>query len=174
MGGTDVTVCRIAGAVCLFACGCLLGCWRAARLKRRVTSLEEMRGFFEKMCVSIEYAALPMEEIMRDAARSGGPVVFSDCLSRLEGGEPFPEAFAASLRQYAAELALTPEVAGILIRTAERLGRTDAKGQAALLRLGLCELEPGLASASEDARRRGKLFRSLGLLGGLLGVVLFL
>ena len=165
---------RMLGALCLFGCGCALGLWMSARLRRRLRSLEEMRGFFERMCASIGYAAPPMEEVVREIAEDGTLLAARDCLVRLRQGEPFPAAFAKAVQANAAALSLTSEDAALLVRAAERLGRTDAKGQAALLRLGIAELEPQIAAAAEDVRRRGKLYRSLGVLGGLAGVILLI
>lgn len=165
---------RVLGAFCLLGSGCALGWKTSMRLKRRLDSLEDMRGFLERLHASISYAAPPMEEIVREMAEDGTFFIASECLLRLRHGAPFPEAFAQTLRRNETALSLTREDTALLIRSVERLGRTDAQGQVALLKLGMSELEPRIASAAENVQRKGKLYRSLGVLGGLAGVVLFL
>lgn len=169
-----MTAFRVLGAFCLFGSGCVLGWKMAGRLKRRLDSLEAMQCFLERLCVSICYVAPPMEEIVRELAADVSFPVVADCLARLEQGKPFPNAFADALRMNATALALTEEDVTLMLRTVERLGRTDAAGQASLLQLGVSELKPRIASAAEIVQRRGRLYRSLGVLGGLACVVLLL
>lgn len=165
---------KLVGAGCMVCCGVCAGTLFSGRLKRRVRSLLELRGFFTGMRASMQYTAAPMEQLVWEAVTPDSPPWLSEALSSLRMGEPFPAAFGSAVERFACDSALTREDVRTVQRLVSRLGTTDANGENALLTLGLTELETRLAAAEQDAARRCRLFRSLGLLGGVLCAVLLM
>ena len=71
-------------------------------------------------------------------------------------------------------MGLTAQDVAVVARAASRIGSTDIDGQLAWLSLVLTEIDGQLAAAAADEQKRGRLFRSLGLLGGAAMVILLL
>ncbi len=165
---------KLIGAACIIAGGAALGRLLAGRLSTRASSLRSLRLFFQQMRAQIEYVAEPVDEIVASAARRSTAEWLSVCAAHMRAGLPFPEALTATLADCGRRMGLTAEDIAVVGRAASRIGSTDIDGQMSWLSLVLTEIDGLLAAASADEQKRGRLFRSLGLLGGAAMVILLL
>ena len=56
----------------------------------------------------------------------------------------------------------------------ENLGMTDVASQVSAIETAIVSLDSALKEAEEDYRRLGKMYRSVGVLGGLLVAIIFI
>lgn len=93
------------------------------------------------------------------------------CLSFHQNGMAFPAAWRESLKDPALDV-LTEEERQILSDIGDVLGSTGLQGQLDQLHLLQIRLKNQLDAASQHYATSGKLYRSLGLMGGVLLVIL--
>lgn len=93
------------------------------------------------------------------------------CLSFHQSGMAFPAAWRESLKDPALDV-LTEEERQILSDIGDVLGSTGLQGQLDQLHLLQIRLKNQLDAASQHYATSGKLYRSLGLMGGVLLVIL--
>lgn len=93
------------------------------------------------------------------------------CLSFHQNGMAFPAAWRESLKDPALDV-LTEEERQILSDIGDVLGSTGLQGQLDQLHLLQIRLKNQLDVASQHYATSGKLYRSLGLMGGVLLVIL--
>ncbi len=142
--------CRAAAALCLLLCSSGTGLYLANRLHRRAASLQQLT----RLCVRLE-GLLGMK------LPTGVLTAMLVEEKLLPAGDPWE-----SLRRY------TGPGQGACRELAALIGRGDAESQIAAVRL----IETGLLAqerlAREEARAKGRLYSTLGVLGGLLAAVL--
>ena len=117
----------------------------------------------------MSYTARPMPELWRRLAQHECFATFSLVgeVTAALAREPFVSAFAAAVKQAQEEGALLPSAGRLLLEFGEGCGRTDLVGQQAHV-----EYYRTLLSAEEEEARRlwqekGRMYRVLGLTGGV-------
>ena len=94
----------------------------------------------------------------------------SQTAAHMQQQTPFVQAWS---EQVQAEKHLSPEVKEVLLELGEELGRTDLEGQLSALSQAHIQLQRFQDTYRVTYQKKGKLYRSLGLLAGLLLAVLF-
>ncbi len=61
-----------------------------------------------------------------------------------------------------------------ILALSENLGMTDVDSQVGAIETAIVSLDFALKEAEEDYKRLGKMYRSVGVLGGLLGAIIFI
>ncbi|MFO8059155.1 MAG: stage III sporulation protein AB [Bacillota bacterium] len=146
------------------------------QLESRYRDLESVRSGLRALISEIEYTRKPLPDAWRELAEMhGGAVarIFGRAaeLFGSEGAYTAGAAWVESLRQCSGELSLTAEDLRILASLGPCLGTSGGADQIRHLQAADERLSDQMNEAREDSRRRGKLFRSLGLLGGILVAV---
>lgn len=163
---------RMAAALAMTAACGGLGYSAARSPIRRRTALEELGRAVDRLEIAMLEKRMPLGE----ALRSGGGALFERAAVYLEELEP-----DKALRRAAQELsgrmgaldALTPDDMTAVYHLADELGRQGAQRQRLLLHETREELRRLEVQAALQAAEKGKLYVSLGVLGGLmLGVAL--
>lgn len=104
--------------------------------------------------------------------RAAGAAEFSNltflliCEAKMQAGENFPESWREAVAEDASMLG--KEAAPIVSQLAGVLGASDLESQLAALDHGIALLESRLREAREYARIHKKLYRTLGVLTGLM------
>ena len=163
------------GAVVL--AGLALGQLYALQLQARYRDLESLRAGLRGLMTEIEYAKKPLPEAWKELAGvyGGACSMVFDRASRLFGTDGHPtagRAWRGALADCRGELHLSREDARIMDGLGAVLGKSGRADQVNHIR----SMDERLAAQMEEARgqsaRRGRLSRSLGLLGGMLMAVI--
>lgn len=160
----------------LAATACLsIGRWASAQMNKRVQQLEaaiSLIEFFKAQLVftMAEPARILQEAVSRKAVKN--LPFLSTCLDFYKQGEVFPDAWQKSLLAERSD-ALNSEDRQILIDLGGILGSTGLQGQLDQLNLLENRLQIQRDAAAQRYQTSGKLYQSLGLMGGLALVILF-
>ncbi len=158
----------------------LVGFYRASLFSGRVSALEAFIASLSQLGLLISYEALPLYEAADRLAKSANAAApFWAALSEILPGAPdVLAAWDAAMRQGKAKneriSSLLPEDEAVLIEFAAGLGRSDVKTQLSGIALAAERLRPHLARAKAQSESRGKVARSLGVLGGLAIFILLM
>lgn len=148
------------------------------RLHKRIGSLKEMRKLMEILQGEIRYAVDPLGVALKNMAQQASPVFqrfFLKVAERMEKreGQTLAEIFQTESTLLRKESGLWESDIQSLIQIGLRLGYLDVQMQLKTMEFYLEELKNACAMAEEEYREKGKLYRSLGFMGGLfLAVVL--
>lgn len=150
----------------------------STRLFRRITNLKEMRKLVEILQGEVRYAISPLGEAIKNTAKHASPVLQTFFLSVAEDmeqrdGRTLEEIFGAESKMLLTQSALEERDIQMLVQMGAGLGYLDVQMQVKTMEYYLEELKKACAMAEEEYREKGKLYRSLGFMGGLfLAVVL--
>ena len=164
---------KLCGLLCVLFCCAGIGVYSARRLSLRVESLEALASLFRQLESLVLYTADPLGKLFSHMEKEFPNLPFlRECRLLIEGKISFPTAFSAAIRQTAFEMGLRREDIELLCQPGSQLGKTDLKGQQSLYQLLELRVSERLSLAREDAEKKGKIYRSVGLLGGV-ALVLF-
>lgn len=154
-----------------------LGQLWALHLESRHRDLESIRVGLRALATEIEYARRPLPRAWRDLADTYGGAcaeIFSAAAAAFgeEDAATAGAAWTAALRRCAPAVHLTAEDGRILASLGGVLGASAGSDQVGHLRAVDERLADQMEEARRRSRRRGKLSRSLGLLGGILIAVI--
>lgn len=150
---------------------------KSRELSVRVRQLEAFVGAISMISTEIRYLASPVGVLMTkvDALEEYRELkIFGICADKLAEIPDFSKAWELSLTQARPFLSLNDGDCEALLWFGRVLGTTDVDGQTASCGRYADLLSQRLTVAREDRGKRGKLFSSLGVLGGIFFVVLFL
>lgn len=152
----------------LILTGAFAGLQASLKLARRERELEAFFRFVQNAETEVLFSALPVSEVVE---RHGGELPFlRRCASLCAGGEDFSLAWERAIRE---TVRGNRGDADLFLRFGEGFGATDAQGQEAHCRLTLGLTDQRLRDAREERRQKGRLYRMLGVLGGLAAALVF-
>ena len=163
------------GMLLLVVSGMMTGTAAAARLKRRVESLSSMLAALELMRGEIGTLLIPLPETIARLANMEKLTV-QPLFQAME--ELLPQlgecTFSALWEQAIAEssLGFSAEEKQSLLQLGESLGRFDGETQSIAISRCMDELEHSLSNAKMKATGDGRLYKGLGLAGGLMLAVI--
>lgn len=161
---------KAAGAAAVFISCLSIGFVKSHRMKKRCDSLKSLILATERIGAEISFSKKRLERIFNEAARDYNLPVFSDAaLSMPRVGTK--HALNRSVGKYAEDMALTStdiKAVKSLNSIADFSGNEQQRCIGTTLRL----LELSCTEAVERYNKTGKLYRSCGILCGLLGVIL--
>lgn len=169
---------KIIGALFIIATSCLIGFDHAHRLAERTRQIRLLKNALLGLEAEIMFGHAPLHEASRRIARQiADPIgalfdLFADSLIRKEIRAQ--EAWEMSIKQIWKKTALKRAERDILLQFGKTLGRHDLVQQQKQIRLALTHLEREEKEAEENQKSYGNLYRSLGLLGGLLVTLLLI
>lgn len=133
----------------------------------RVGRLESFLKFLNAAKSEIRYTASPVEQIL---FRQGGGLDFQpECLRALEEGSYFQQAW-----ETCAGKGWDKRDIPLLLEFGRGFGATDLEGQLAHCDLYLQLANDRLEEAKRERDVKSKLYRTLGISGGIAAVLLFL
>lgn len=149
----------------------LVGFYRAQMFSGRAQVLEGFLASLAQLGLLIDYEALPLGEaaLRLSKAENAAAGFWGAFGEELSGFGNVQAAWEAAMRR-AKEgrlCAISAEDEAVLAEFAAGLGKSDARTQQAGIELALERLRPHLARAREQSESRGKVSRSLGVLGAL-------
>lgn len=171
---------RLALCLVLFGCSAALGFLSADKLSQRCRALRAVQGMLSALSMRLKYYQEPLYQAAAHTAahlENDASAWLAALAQRLEHGATAGEALQRTFDQAKPPLALNQalgaEEKAALAALFERIGSHREDQEAAFL---LCaeRLEQLLCAAEETRQRRGKLYRTVGVLGGAVWVILFL
>lgn len=145
--------------------------------KRRIDDLEEMKKGFNLFSSSMRYTHLPLDEVMKDISKRLSGVsaeVFGktgDYLFRYTF-ESSREAWDKSLNEIFPNSRFSNEDIEAFKYFGKTLGYLDYENQESIGRMAIDYIDLTLKSLRERFEKMRKLYRSMGVLSGLLVVII--
>lgn len=140
----------------------------------RVNNLKEMRGSLNMLQTKIKYTYMPLPDIFEEIANSCSLAVASifskakEKMQRVTAGQAWEEAV-----EEAKDTEFKQEDKNTIKSLAKLLGKTDIDGQISEIKLVQVFLETQIQKAEEECQKNQKLYKTLGVVGGL-GMVIIL
>lgn len=166
---------KLVGAALLLTGGAGLGVSAVIRLERRVTALRSLTQALELMERELDFRLPPMKNLIRETARrSSEPAsgFLRACAEKLEewDGQPLSGLWQrAAMDQLPA---LKPCDLEALFSVGAVLGRYDAESQRGVISAARERLTGFLFDATEERRRQGRVYGTLGATAGVFLVIL--
>jgi len=170
-------VIKLLGAMMIMAAGAMLGFGQARRLRERPAELRRLVMMLQQLETEIEYGCTPLPEALGKFARPDRQALSEmmagiASLLRRGGGVTVEEAWRLSVDEYWPCTSMNREDREIFVQLGTVLGTSDREDQLKHLRLTAALLKEREAEAAEERRKYEKMWKSLGLLGGALIVVI--
>lgn len=173
---------KILGCICIFFAAAGAGLYASKELERRKKEIASLRKslFSMEREISFQLATLS-EAFLHTGERSEEPWegLFKDIAKKLEerkrefyGEEREIEGIFQETRKKWEQVHPWKREWEILEQLFRGMGQLDKDMQVGQLRLAAEELSQAEQEALEEEKRKGKLYRSLGICMGLLGVIL--
>lgn len=158
-----------AGFIIMLICS-LCGMHSSIQLHKRCVLLREIRLLLEHFSIGIACTAPTLEELAGQAQGKFAELL-RNCLSE---NVDFRSAWADAVEQFSQKYPCGSEETELLRELGMLLGTSSAESQLSLLKLYSAQLEKLQEQAEEAAEKKGRLYRSGGVLAGLAAVVLLL
>jgi len=156
---------KLLAALLLTAAGLGAGVGYAHRLAVRRTFLAAFCTFLQQLATALRYRGGRIEALINS---SGELFSFSDSESAL----PFAERWQLQIREFPQKWRLTPQDMQLLTDFGARLGTTDADGQLAHIAHYREIFAAQLEEARQESAQKSKLYKTLGLFGGMSAALL--
>lgn len=163
--------------LCFLFLGCLIfGLTKSANLHKRLELLEELRRVLMLLSGEIRYIHSPLPEAFRRVGQKAAEpfgTFFKAVADDMEGDEKKPlwELFQKERRRFQGT-ALQKEDIELLLELGKQMGYLDITMQLRTLELYGTMLEEVIQKAAGDYSGKARMYRYLGVLGGLFLVVL--
>ena len=155
-------------ALAMFSVCTAIGLWKSAELKKRALLLSQLNQLTEELAAAIRYTAPPLNEL---ADGCGG--IFGELLNESRCDTDDIKTAWKTAAQRLSELSYTEKSeAELMSGLGQKLGTCDAEGQLSMLSMYSEKLKRLSDEAEENAKVRGKLFRSVGTLLGAGAAIL--
>lgn len=165
---------KILGAICLVFAGAVYGTSKSEALKINCAICREIRDLLTEISVYIRYRGLNVYEISRELNTS-------DRFQHLDFIGKLPTEYVPSEDFHALwnravdnDSCMGADEKALLRSFGAVLGTSDIDGQLLSVEGALEDLKKTEDKRSEEYRRKGKLYRSLGMLFGVMAGILFI
>lgn len=156
---------KILAALLLTAAGLGTGACFAHRLAVRRSFLATFCTFLQQLATALRYCGGRIDTLINS---SGELFSFSDCDEEM----PFAERWQRQIRDFPQKWRLTPQDMQLLDDFGARLGATDADGQLAHIAHYRDIFSARLEEARQASAQKSKLYKTLGLFGGVSAALL--
>ena len=163
---------KFAGMLMLLLASSLAGCLAAGRIRGQRQALELLCTWTADAAACIRYTNAELPEVLALLAERPQFRRFrfaGEILGKLSPMAPLQLLWQAAVE---GDPEIPASARDALIRLGTSLGTTDTEGQLAALSLCQTQLLKAAGDAAEDCRAKGRLYRILGVLGGLMLSVL--
>ncbi len=162
---------KTAGLLLILLAAVTAGCSASAALKAKTGQARLLRLLLTRICGELRANLPPISDLLRTLA---GQAEFSG-LQFLQDAAAHAENFPACWQEaLARDRSLHADARGVMETVGRVLGSLPLDEQLAALALCQERLAEIAARCGETERRKGTLYRSLGVLGGLFFVILLL
>lgn len=168
---------QLAGAALIVISGAMLGFYQADQLAGRAKKIRQFIQALQRLETEIVYGMNPLAEALEQIAKTmNGPVaaMLSEISVKLmePSGQSALEIWQRVIKSRWPMSGLQSLEKEAVLQLGSSLGISDREDQMKHLQLAIHQLQTAEAMASEDYKRFGKMWKSLGFLAGALVVVL--
>ena len=161
---------RVIGALMIIFAGSMIGILKADGLKKRVECLERIIAGLSLLETEITYGKSDLFSTLFSIGESHKTDVFKKIAQNLsKDGIKVATKKALAEEDFLLERDKAP-----IMALAENLGMTDSITQASAIKRAVSVLSEGRKNAREEYAKLGKLYRSCGVLGGILGAIILI
>ena len=153
--------------------GAATGIWFSKRLKEREHFMSSVILLIKELTVQIKYTNSEIGTMLKNAAQNQAYqnlLFVTSCISISENGN-FHDLWNDGVKK---QPYLTLADRELLFALGDRLGETDLDGQLSFLELTCEMLKKQQGEAAENYRKKGRMYRSVGLLCGLAAGIMVL
>ena len=168
---------RVIGLLLVALTGAGAGLWASSMLHRRTASLEAAGRLMRWLSTRIRYSAAPVGELLLDASQEQEFRALSFLGGAAQGireGTDPATAWSRSLAAGGKSGGFSRSDRELLDGFGSGLGKTDVEGQLSHCELFGGLLEEHLQQARADAASKGRLYTTLGVIGGAAFALLML
>lgn len=168
---------KLLGAALIVLAGAMIGHIKARRLADRPAQIRRFIRVLQQLETEIAYGFTPLPEAMHKLAQqTAEPLssLFAGIATKLRSGSGLTvkESWEQAVMERWPYTAMQEGEQDILLQLGSSLGTTDREDQLKHLHLASSQLGSMESEAAEEQRRFEKMWRSLGVLGGALIVVM--
>lgn len=168
---------KLLGAMLILLAGTLVGFYQASQLSRRPKQVSELIRLLQRLETEIVYGFTPLPEALRQTGRSGTPPVgtlFLNTAAELAkpDGRSVQTIWEQTVTLSWRHTSMKVSEREVLLQLGHTLGLTDREDQVKHLRLAVSQLQGEAEYAREEQQRYERMWKSLGVLMGLLVVIL--
>ena len=168
---------KLLGALLIIAAGTAFGFAQSRRLRERPLQIRRLLIMLQQLETEIAYGVVPLPEALAKLGRQTAEPLggwLQETAARLGGDEPSTvrDVWERTVAAYWPGTAMKEAEKETIVRLGHSLGATDRADQLKHLRLAAAQLTGFEAEAADERRRYETMWKSLGLLGGALIVVM--
>lgn len=170
---------KLFGAILIVLASTSIGYYYAQKLVRRSQEIRQLRACLSLLETEIHYGTRPLAEACEHIAnREKGAVsrlfaISSQELRGMDGSSTY-HCFQKAVEQGWKDTALKEEEKNVFLRLAQILGRSDREDQLQHLKQACVQLEVEEEKAREEQSRYEKMYKTLGILFGVLLIILMI
>lgn len=151
-------------------CGGAAGFAAADALKKKCSYIDQMMNILQQMLELIRYSRMKLSGIFKEIDKEKGFFITESLIAAADGGAGVKEEWDKCVQSLSY---LQKEDKAPLYYLGDSLGKSDIEGQTAVITLALERLSHRADAAREEYERRGRLYRTLGILvGAAVGIIL--
>ncbi|MCE5234571.1 MAG: stage III sporulation protein AB [Clostridiaceae bacterium] len=162
-------------ALALFGVFSFLGFSKAKALKRRLNVVEGFAVDIRQLSILMRYKMIPVRELIQKLEGSALKDFWETLLNEMERARPLADAWRDALEKVRDGggdfFYMADEEARVIGDFGAALGTSDLAAQRANMELALERLQAQASALGREASQKGKVFRSLGMLGGLAAAI---
>lgn len=170
---------KIIGSIIVICSFTFLGCILSNDCRKRPQQLRELQGKLQMFENQISYLSDVISTAFERIGRVSGSetgIFFSETVRILGEQENLSaaQAWEQAVRQNIKRTSLNLEDEEVLLNFGKMLGNSDLEGQIRNIRLAQEQLKQQEHKAEESRSKNEKMYRSLGILGGIAVVIVLL
>ena len=161
---------KIFGALLIASSGLMLGCSLSRKLKNRRDFLAKFAVFLNTLATGLRYSADDIFTLVSLSAGDFTPLH----IARQERTLPFEQVWGKKLASFARQYSLSGQDVGLLREFGEKLGKTDLEGQLKHIELYKTLFAKQLLQVEEAIAKKARLYKTLGLFGGVSAALMMI
>lgn len=168
---------NVLGALMILFASTMIGFHQSMQLSRRPKQIREMIQSLQRLETEIIYGFTPLSEALQSAGKPfSAPVaaIYIKAANGLDSPEGWTaeESWKQSVESGWRQTAMKSEEREVISQLGCSLGISDRDDQQKHIRLAISHLQAEEQNASEDQKKYARMWKSLGMLGGALLVIL--
>lgn len=168
---------NMVGALIVLISGALIGFYQAAQYANRPKQIRQLIQALQRLETEINYGFTPLPEALKRISHSiPEPVstIYAQAAEQLtiNNGRSTKESWQQVIADNWKRSAMKASEMDIMLQVGSTLGISDRQDQIKHIHLAIYQLQGEEDTAKEEQRRYEKMWKSLGVLGGALVVIL--
>ena len=160
---------KLLGCAAVALSGLAFGVMKSRSLYARRDSLKRVLVFLSSLATNIRYSSDEISSAVSAAANSSDAAYL--CVEA-DRDTPFYDRWEEAVKSIPKVRALNNSDKELLLGFGEKLGKTDLEGQLSHIELYRALFQKQIKEAEDDAQKKSRLYRTLGIFGGVSAAIL--